>query len=129
MNRECPYIPFKKPQEEGPKMLSLSEKIKAKKEHENKKRITLEREIQKKTIESIFAKWMEREFVQFLDKDETNFAVNNVVPIELRDIIQNWGKLSTNVIHGFSEDELKMIYNKDFRDSLYFDKSERPDLV
>ena len=110
-------------------MLSLSEKIKAKKEFENKQRITLERELQKKTIESIFAKWMEREFVQFLDKDETNFAVNNVVPIELRDIIQNWGKITTNVTHGFSENELKMIYNKDFRDSLYFDKSERPDLV
>ena len=113
----CPYIPWN-PKEDGPKLTS-----------DNEARALKLREHERQTIESMFKIWSSQEFYRYKDYNRNNKNPDNLIPIDLSEIIQNWNKYMTNIDEYLSADQKFILHNKKFRDSLYFKPEDRPPIA
>jgi hypothetical protein len=74
----------------------------------------------KATTESLFKKWLSRNFYQFLDGNIYNIEESNLRPVHLEQIIREWPKIVSNALFDLTREELRLVNDKEFRKSLYF---------
>ena len=78
----------------------------------------------KDTCESMFAKWMQRRFVEFKDGDENNLTPDNFIPRTLEYCVKNYKSnlIITNLTWDLDEKELALLDIEGFRDAIYYAK-------
>ncbi len=80
------------------------------------------RQASKAVCESLFAKWMQRFFVEFRDGDETNFRPDNLIGRTLEFCVKNYDNelVFTNLLHELDERERLLVSIPSFREAIYY---------